>query len=530
MKVKMSAQGGSASGGKEYLNKLAPLNHLGFQNNIMFDKKLKNYRKTKLEAYLTGVIFYVVFLSGFLIWGNAQAACTGSSPTWTAADCSNTEVAACITAASSGDTINIPAGECTWTSGITIPDAKKITLNGAGAQSTVISHGNITAISMGTSGSRITEMGFIQTTGLCIEVKGTGWRIDHNQFTNTSGTSQYTIIANGTDIEVTAAGLIDNNDFVQGRIDVEGMGTFAKNSANWVKPSVLGTQDAVYIEDNIFYKTVSSGGNVIDSNRANSYVARYNYVNGTTIFEFHSLQSDNERSGRNWEIYGNAFNASSYTYRMLSIRGGTGVIFGNTYSGANTDYTLTFDNVRSYTSLPIMGLCDGSSYVDGNLDSTGWPCRDQIGRGADVSLWDPVTENPSPTQASQPAYVWLNRKGAAIAGAAVVNNCGDHIKADRDYYVEGASFNGTSGVGCGTLASRPDTCTTGVGYWATDQSCTDLTGMVGVDPETPISGTLYKCTATDTWTSYYTPYTYPHPLREASDIVAPASPTGLSVN
>jgi hypothetical protein len=26
------------------------------------------------------------------------------------------------------------------------------------------------------------------------------------------------------------------------------------------------------------------------------------------------------------------------------------------------------------------------------------------------------------------------------------------------------------------------------------------------------SGLLYKCTATDTWTLYYTPYTYPHPL------------------
>ena len=69
----MSAQGGSASGGKEYLKKLAPLNHLGFQNKIMFSKKTKNYRKTKLESYLTGVIFCVVFLSGFLAWGNAQA-------------------------------------------------------------------------------------------------------------------------------------------------------------------------------------------------------------------------------------------------------------------------------------------------------------------------------------------------------------------------------------------------------------------------------------------------------------------------
>ena len=40
----------------------------------MFGKKIKNYRKTKLESYLTGVLFCVIFFSGFLAWGNAMAA------------------------------------------------------------------------------------------------------------------------------------------------------------------------------------------------------------------------------------------------------------------------------------------------------------------------------------------------------------------------------------------------------------------------------------------------------------------------
>jgi hypothetical protein len=38
---------------------------------------------------------------------------------------------------------------------------------------------------------------------------------------------------------------------------------------------------------------------------------------------------------------------------------------------------------------------------------------------------------------------------------------------------------------------------TGVGYFATDQG-----------PQ----GTLYRCSATDTWTVHYIPYAYPHPL------------------
>lgn len=46
--------------------------------------------------------------------------------------------------------------------------------------------------------------------------------------------------------------------------------------------------------------------------------------------------------------------------------------------------------------------------------------------------------------------------------------------------------------------------------------------MVGTSPATPIAGTLYRCYPTNTWTAYYTPYTYPHPLREVNpDTTAP---------
>ena len=57
-----------------------------------------------------------------VLTGTAYAAsCSGSSPTWTAATCGSTDVAACVTAASNGDTINIPACSATsWTAGISV--------------------------------------------------------------------------------------------------------------------------------------------------------------------------------------------------------------------------------------------------------------------------------------------------------------------------------------------------------------------------------------------------------------------------
>ena len=85
----------------------------------------------------------------------------------------------------------------------------------------------------------------------------------------------------------------------------------------------------------------------------------------------------------------------------------------------------------------------------------------------------------------------------------------NQIVANRDYYLETGSFNGTTGMGVGTIGSRPSTCTAGVAYWATDEG----SWRSGYPSS---SGRLYKATATNTWTLYYTPYTYPHPLRSST--------------
>jgi hypothetical protein len=122
-------------------------------------------------------------------------------------------------------------------------------------------------------------------------------------------------------------------------------------------------------------------------------------------------------------------------------------------------------------------------------------------------LWD--FSNPAPAQQKAPLYVWNNNgNGGVEMPFEVLGFCSLnllHIQENRDYYNYTGSFNGTSGVGMGTLAIRPSTCTVGAAYWATDQGSWNQNGEDGV---------LYKCTATNLWEKYYEPFTYPHPLRQ----------------
>ena len=431
-----------------------------------------------------------------------------------AASCSHTDINAAIAIAITGDTVKVPA--CTFTLTGSVAVDKDLILEGAGKTLTILTCDvNNNHILLGNHnvkfrGFKLTASSCTGSNPFLLQVEGDNWRAHDNKFECTqSGQFTNGVWVYGQTRGVHPTGLIDLNEFIDARILVYG-----PNTDEWTTDFVIGNpnQDkVVYSERNTFTFSTSGGTNYIDGELGSQYVSRFNTIVNSGA-EVHSMfGAPGGRNGRTWEIYKESASSDNGFFAPAFIRGGTGVSWGNTYSGYSFNNSR-LDNRRSFESPGgVDGPCDGDSAWDENTPTeNGHRCSDQIGTGNDSA-----GTFPQP-QAHMPAYFWNNTNTPSVVNCGSAfkpNGSCDDIVSDRDYYVATGVNDGSSGVGVGT--SLPSTCTIGVGFWKTNEgSWNTLGGEQGV---------LYKCTSTNVWTLYYTPYTYPHPLSLLDDFVPPST-------
>jgi hypothetical protein len=334
-------------------------------------------------------------------------------------------------------------------------------------------------------------------------------------------------------------GVIDHNHFLQvAQYNI--ISIFPENPAPDVVIGRLGSAHNLFVENNTFEASTgvgdTNGAGCIDFASGVGVVLRYNHTNNCRVLA-HGVT--HEFGPGNWETYRNTLtklaNSSLGTYRMIHHQGaGTSMVFQNALNanGRPKDRSaIAILHYRAFQGASRCAICDGTvrSCGDGNRSPEatyrGYPCHHQPGRDYDGTL--------------HPVYAWGNAWEDGTRVPLVINARGEgepdytsqHLKQDRDIYnavsasaqsSPSSPFDGSTGMGFGTLANRPTACTTttesadagrgGVGYWATDEGEWDASN--GATPD----GKLYICTATNTWTARYgvnasgTPYCYPHPL------------------
>ena len=436
-----------------------------------------------------------------------------------AVTCEQTDVQAAIDAANDGDIVNVPAGTCSWSGIVTIPNTKGITLQGAGDDKTIINVGGsnlFMSTSLSNSPVRVTgfrfnniydNVGFIQITGTA-----QNWRIDNNIFNDNGNSDAYDIriCDGGANVDCFTYGVIDNNQFInrnyatsifvewpRGDLDPVAAGDWI-----WNQPQELGTEQAVYIEDNVFSGDLQYS-QVVDSRWGAKYVLRYNTIHNPWI-STHSGCTNNGRDPMWTEIYKNILtDDANRHYQPMQMRSTSGIVWDNTASQPMDNFAMGIDHERSEVgcSGSYGAKCDGTASFDENSGSFGYRCLGQPG-------WGP----PQPGNMDNPSFAGLFAWDNADAGSLVNMNIvgggstSNHVQFGREVFNE-------ADMTIGLAVNRPSTCNPGPDgrdvYVSTDENAQ--------------GSTIYVCSATNTWTKHWEPYTYPHPLRVSGPTITCSS-------
>jgi len=378
--------------------------------------------------------------------------------TYTATDLTPEAVWEAINAARDGDTVQLPAGTAVWSKGWNSGHGAKmkaITIQGAGIDKTIIGDDRAKPdappfLLRGVEGKpfRVTGITFEGTGyrnagnwGGLMEIQGTckNFRVDHCKFKNTD----HMLAINGD-----TYGLVDHCQFEAHEShggNVQPVDFSGPGGANYRKPLSLGTDQAMYFEDNEVHIAQSAGakgrrsGNNpwIAPNHCARIVVRYNKIVNAEL-EIYGPGRNGQYGCQQCEIYDNQFSLDDNTPQIIiGIAAGVGILFNNTVTG--TSYNPREIELRNHRAYYVMrgspfGKADGTNPIDGNQIpagqvGAGYPCMGQPGRATDLD-GDGIFE---PT----PCYAWNNTINGEKLLMGVARNDANQtaqIKEGRDFF------------------------------------------------------------------------------------------------
>jgi hypothetical protein len=190
------------------------------------------------------------------------------------------------------------------------------------------------------------------------------WRVDHNKFRGAEfGSPDACVSASGR-----TYGVVDHCTF-EGFARVTVFGDYFGDNHGWKEPLALGTADAVYVEDCTFdsvYDATPIFSNAIDSNGNGRWVLRYNDLTDRYAEAHGNSWGPGGRGTFSYEIYNNHVTDGPSSWVPVSVRGGTGVIHDNVFTGFVDGNLFNIYNDRS---------CRDDGPADGVCDTGDWTCN-----------------------------------------------------------------------------------------------------------------------------------------------------------
>ncbi|MGO9108892.1 MAG: hypothetical protein ACLP9L_06630 [Thermoguttaceae bacterium] len=406
--------------------------------------------------------FQLLLASCLLVTVNGSLPKVVHAETRTATGLTPEAVWEAIDAAKDGDTVQLPAGRAVWTCGWNTghwAKMKAITIRGAGMDKTVIRDNRrhqeggtvpfhlvgvegkpfrVTGLTLDGTGCRNAGVwdGMMTITGNCKD-----FRIDHCKFKNADMMMQ---------IFGDTYGLIDHCYFdaleYKGRL-VQTIRYGGPGAASFKKPLSLGTDQALYFEDNEAHfspEVVNPTGNnpwIVPYHGARIVIRHYKIIN-SQLEIYRPGMSDGLYGSQSAEVYDNEFSAVGLNKGrpqcVISIGAGVNIVFNNTVTGTTYNgHDVALRNERASRSFPVFGKSDGTNPLDGNQipagqPGAGYPCMGQPGRATDAD-GDGIYE-------STPCYAWNNtyngEKLRMVVDSRADANERAQIKEGRDFFNE----------------------------------------------------------------------------------------------